>query len=110
MTSSFGILVDNLGAWSGGLQYRRLGSHSLADGQKYPISPGYSEWNLQFGYRLPRDIEVQLSIFNVFDSHDAAAEYYYLSRLNGEPAGGVAGLQAHPLEPRSARISLTKLF
>ena len=110
LTSSFGILVDNLGAWSGGLQYRRLGSQSLADGQKYPLSPGYSEWNLQFGYRLPSDIEVQLSIFNIFDSHDAAAEYYYLSRLNGEPAGGVRGLQAHPLEPRSARISLTKLF
>ncbi|QKS02208.1 TonB-dependent receptor [Sphingomonas sp. CL5.1] len=105
---SAGILVDKLGPWSGGLQWRRLGTHSLVDGSKYPLDNGYSEWNLDVGYRLPHGFKFQISIYNLFDSRDAAADYYYTTRLPGEPAEGIAGFQTHPLEPRSARFTLTK--
>ena len=72
------------------------------------MSSGYSEFNLEVSYVLPRGWKLQMSLFNLFDSHDNAASYYYTSRLPGEPAAGVADLQVHPLEPRSARFSITK--
>ena len=107
---SAGALVDNLGGWSGSLIWRRLGTHHLADGEAYPLDKGYSEWNVDLGYALPRGWRVNVGIFNLFNSRDEAGAYYYTSRLPGEPAEGVADYQNHPLEPRSARFSLTKLF
>jgi hypothetical protein len=105
---SAGVLVDYLGGWSGSLVWRRLGTHHLADGEAYPTDKGYSEWNLQIGFTLPRGWRVGVGVFNLFDSHDEAADYFYTSRLPGEPAGGITGFQVHPLEPRSARFSITK--
>ena len=105
---SAGILVDDLHHFSGGLQWRRLGTHSLSDGDKEPTDKGYSEFNLDIAYALPHGIRLGVSVFNIFDSHDNAADYYYTSRLQGEPAAGITDFQVHPLEPRSARFSITK--
>lgn len=107
---SFGVLVDNLGPWFGGLQWRRLGDFPVADGQEFPRDPGYSEFNLDVGYKLNGGIKLQASVYNLLDEKANAAAYYYTSRLPGEPAAGVAGMQVHPLEPRSARFSVTKTF
>lgn len=107
---SAGILVDGLGRWSGSLVWRRLGTHHLSDGDAYPTDKGYSEFNLEAGYRLVGRWRVGISVFNLFNNRDAAADYYYASRLPGEPAGGVTDFQVHPLEPRSARFSVTELF
>jgi hypothetical protein len=30
-----------------------------------------------------------------------------MTRLPGEPAEGIEGIQIHPLEPRSARVTVT---
>jgi hypothetical protein len=105
---SAGILVDDLGPWSGSLQWRRLGTHHLSDGDRYPTDKGYSEFNLDVGYAFPHGWKLQVGVFNPFDSKDEAADYYYTSRLPGEPAEGVTGFQVHPLEPRSARFSIIK--
>jgi outer membrane receptor protein involved in Fe transport len=107
---SAGVLVDGLGGWSGALQWRRLGTHALQDGARYPQDGGYSEWNLDVGYAFAARWKAQVSVFNLFNSRSAAADYYYTTRLPGEPAEGVAGFQQHPLEPRSARLSLTRSF
>ncbi|WP_298692585.1 TonB-dependent receptor [uncultured Sphingomonas sp.] len=107
---SAGILVDGLGTWSGSLQWRRLGTHRLSDGDKYPTDPGYSEVNLDVGYAFPRGWALRVGIFNLFDRTDDAADFYYTSRLPGEPAQGVTGFQVHPLEPRSARFTLIKTW
>ena len=37
-------------------------------------------------------------------------DYFYVSRLPGEPAEGVADLHTHPLERRNFRFSLTAVF
>ena len=107
---SVGVLVDNLGPWSGGLQWRKLGSYPLTDGPRYPDDKGYSEWNLDVAYALPHGWRLGVGVFNLFQSHANAAAYYYAGRLPGEPAGGVEDYQVHPLEPRSARFSITKMF
>jgi len=39
-----------------------------------------------------------------------AAEFWYVDRLRGESAAGVAGIHVHPLEGTSGRITITKTF
>jgi hypothetical protein len=107
---SAGALVNGLGPWSGALQWRRLGTHSLDDGHEFPRDGGYSEWNLDISYALPRGFKFTASVFNLFNSKDAAADFFYTSRIQGEPAEGITGFQTHPLEPRSARFTLSKTF
>jgi outer membrane cobalamin receptor len=120
---SAGVLVHNLGRWSGALQWRRLGTHALVDGglsttdQAYPWQSGllardngYSEWNLDAGYQFDGGWRLQVSVYNLFNSKDDAADYYYQSRLPGEPAHGYSDFQQHPLEPRSARFTLSRAF
>jgi len=107
---SAGALVNGLGPWSGALQWRRLGTHSLEDGQQYPKDGGYSEWNLDVAYEAGGGWRLQAGIFNLFNSRGSSASYYYTSRLPGEPAEGVAGYQRHPMEPRSARFTLARQF
>jgi outer membrane receptor protein involved in Fe transport len=104
---SFGVLVDNLGAWFGGLQWRKLGAYPVSDGDRFPEDPGYSEFNLDAGYKISSHLKVQLSIFNVFNTRANSSAYYYTSRLPGEPADGVTGLQVHPLEPISGILKVT---
>jgi len=84
------------------LQRRRLGTHRLSDGYKIPTDKGYSKFNFDVGYAFPHGWKLRVGVFNLFDSKDEAADYYYTSRLPGEPAEGVTGFQVHPLEPRSA--------
>jgi outer membrane receptor protein involved in Fe transport len=107
---SFGVLVDNLGPWFGGLQWRKLGAYPISDGDRYPEDPGYSEFNLDAGYKISSHLKVQLNIFNVFNTRANSSAYFYTSRLPGEPAGGVGGLQVHPLEPLSGTVKVTMIF
>jgi hypothetical protein len=107
---SAGVLVDNLGRWFGGLQWRRLGAFPISDGDPDPKDKGYSEVNVDLGYKLSSHLKAQVSVFNLLDTHANAAAYFYTSRLPGEPLEGVDDFQIHPLEPRSARFTLTASF
>ncbi len=49
---------------------------------------------------------VKLECLNLFDSHGDEIQYFYTSRLPGEPAEGVDDYHIHPFEPRTFRISL----
>ncbi len=65
--------------------------------------------NASVGYRWER-AEVRLDAFNLLDSGDNDIAYFYASRLEGEPAGGVEDVHIHPFEPRSVRLSLAYRF
>jgi hypothetical protein len=108
-TGSIGVLVDNLGPWYGGLNVRDLGPYPVNDGDQYPQAKGYTEVNIDAGYKVNRTLKVQLSLYNLLNSQADAAAYYYTSRL--VPKGPEAtGLQVHPLEPISARLAITATF
>ena len=107
---SFGVLVHNLGPWSGGLQWRRLGPYPVQDGLNTPQGTGYSEFDLDLAYELDSGWKLGVSVSNLLNSKFDASDYYYTARLPGEPAGGYPDLQVHPLEPRAARFTLTKYF
>ena len=78
---SFGLLVDNLGPWFGGLQQRILGSYPLTDGPSSPRARGYPETNLDVGYKVTEQLKLQLSIYNLFDQRAYSAEYYYATAI-----------------------------
>ncbi len=109
LVASAGVLVNNLGPWFGSLVYRNLGRHPLTEDESVQ-SAGYREINANIGYKITPKLSVQFDVFNLTNSHDDAADYYYSTRLQGEPAAGVDGLQIHPLEPRSARIAVSAMF
>jgi outer membrane receptor protein involved in Fe transport len=106
--ASFGALLSR-DRWTVGIAFRDLGAHPLVTDNSVR-SKGYSEWNADVGYQLTPTLKVRLDVFNLFNQKSDAADYFYASRLPGEPAEGVEGLQVHPLEPRSARITLVKAF
>ena len=49
-------------------------------------------------------------MYNIFDREVDDIEYYYTSRLAGEPAAGVEDIHFHPAEPRTARLNLRYSF
>ncbi|HEX5264454.1 MAG TPA: TonB-dependent receptor [Phenylobacterium sp.] len=107
---SFGILVDNLGPWFGGLQWRDLGKYPVSDGLAFPQDKGYSEINVDVGYRLNSHLRAQLTVFNLTNTKANAAAYFYAARLPGEPAEGIEDFQVHPLEPISAVARIAYVF
>jgi outer membrane receptor protein involved in Fe transport len=71
---------------------------------------GFGEWNLDAHYAWVDGWSAGLGIYNLFNKHADAAEFWYVDRLPGEPALGVADVHEHPLEPMMARLTITKKF
>ena len=49
---------------------------------------------------------MHLDVFNLLNASSADIDYYYNSRLPGEPASGAEDDHFHPVEPRSARLTV----
>jgi len=114
-TLSFGAIVDNLGPWFGGAEMRILGPYPLLDGPANPRGSGYTETNIDIGYKFTDTLKVQLAIFNLFNQKAYASEFYYATDINAAEAAkygtaGVNDFQVHPLEPISARFTVTANF
>ena len=58
------------------------------------------------GYQLASGLRLQVSILNLFDARASDIQYYYTSRLQGEPVEGVDDVHFHPVEPRQIRVML----
>jgi outer membrane receptor protein involved in Fe transport len=65
--------------------------------------------NLQAGYKYKNWL-AQLDVLNLLNSKNHDIDYFYVSRLPGEPAEGVADVHFHPVEPREVRFALTYKF
>ncbi|MEX2579995.1 MAG: TonB-dependent receptor plug domain-containing protein [Verrucomicrobiales bacterium] len=62
-------------------------------------------FNLRTGYRQ-ETWDVYLELLNLFDTDANDIEYFYESRLPGEPLAGVSDIHFHPLEPRTVRAGV----
>jgi hypothetical protein len=49
-------------------------------------------------------------LLNVFDSKRHDIDYFYETRLPGEPAEGIAGRNSRIVEPRQFRVGMKKTF
>jgi len=108
-TGSFAAYVKNLGPWSGGLQYRYLGAFPLSADDVIQGS-GYGEWNGDVHYSFANGWGGGIGLYNILNVHANAAEFWYIDRLPGELAQGVADRHVHPLEPLTVRLTLSKTF
>ena len=54
-----------------------------------------------------RHYALRADVLNLFDSDDRDIEYFYASRLEGEPLEGIEDRHFHRFEPRQVRVTLT---
>ena len=102
---SGGVTLDSLHNVFGSIRLRDFGPRALTEDDSVR-SKATSLINLQLGYRLARNLKIGVDVFNLLDARDSDIDYYYTSRLPGEPAGGVDDIHFHPTLPRTARVSL----
>ncbi len=96
--------VAQAGPWSGALRLRHIGERPLVEDNSVRAAASLTI-NGRIGYRIRKGMQLELEGFNLANRREAAITYYYASRMQGE-AGAREDLHFHPLEPRSARLSL----
>jgi hypothetical protein len=106
---SVGVSIDSIRNFFATARLREFGSRPLAEDNSIR-SKVTRLANIQAGYKLANNVRVVVDVFNVFDARDSDIDYYYASRLPGEPAGGVSDVHFHPTLPRTARINLAFCF
>jgi outer membrane receptor protein involved in Fe transport len=106
---SFGVSVIDRGPWYGHFQLRYFGPRPLIEDDSQR-SRATTLAYLRLGYKVAPNVKVALDVYNLFDRQASDIDYYYASRLKGEPAGGVNDIHFHPVEPRSLRLTLTANF
>lgn len=106
---SGGITIEARQPVSGSIRVRHFGPHPLVEDARVK-SDGTTLWNVELGYRFPSKARFVLEMFNLFDAKVADVDYFYISRLPGEPAQGIEDIHTHPALPRSARVGLQLKF
>jgi len=107
--ASLAVAVDNFGPWFGAAQLRYFGPRPLIEDNS-TRSKSTTTLNGRIGYRISPKMRVELDGFNLTDRKASGIDYYYASRLPGEPTEGVAGVHFHPVESRSFRLSFVMNF
>jgi hypothetical protein len=106
---SAGISLDAEHPVFGSLRVRHFGPRPLIEDASV-VSGSTTIWNGEVGYRVSPKARVVLEAFNLFDSDVADIDYYYLSRLPGEPPEGIEDVHTHPAIPRSVRVGFRVTF
>jgi outer membrane receptor protein involved in Fe transport len=106
---SGGASVDNFHRMFGSLRLRYFGPRPLVEDNSVR-SQATTLLNLEAGYRLHSNVRVSLEVFNLANATVSDIDYYFPSRLPGEPAAGVEDFHTHPSAPRTARIGLAVGF
>jgi outer membrane receptor protein involved in Fe transport len=95
--------------WFGALKGRYFGPRPLIEDDSVR-SLSSLIFNARAGYRFENGLRLQLDVLNLFNANTNQIEYYYLSRLPGEPSDGVADRHIHPAEPLAVRLTLAGRF
>jgi hypothetical protein len=91
------------------LRVRHFGPRALIEDASVR-SASTTIWNGEVGYRISPRARVVVQGFNLFDAEVADIDYFYVSRLPGEPVEGVEDVHTHPAIPRTARVALEVSF
>jgi hypothetical protein len=89
----------------GALRLRHFGSYPLV-GDNSVRATATTLLNADLGYQLASGLRLQVSLLNLFNSRASDIQYYYTSRLLGEPVEGVNDVHFHPVEPLQIRAYL----
>ncbi|MEO7865390.1 MAG: TonB-dependent receptor [Sphingomicrobium sp.] len=103
-----GGFVVKFGRASLGARLRHFGSYNLIEDNSVRADPT-TVANARLGYRLGK-IELAADLLNIFNSKDKEIEYFYASRLPGEPLAGIEDRHFKAVEPRQLRVSALVKF
>ena len=106
---SGGLTVEPSKPLFGSLRLRHFGPRPLIEDGSVQ-SEATTLWNGEAGYRFSDRARLVLEVFNLFDAEASDIDYFYGSRLLGEPAEGVEDIHTHPAIPRTVRLSLNFHF
>jgi outer membrane receptor protein involved in Fe transport len=109
LVASGGVTFGGESGWFGALRARYFGPRPLIEDDRVR-SQSSLIFNARAGYRFDNGLRLQLDVLNLFNAQTNQIEYYYLSRLPGEPIGGVADRHVHPAEPLAVRLTLAAKF
>jgi len=100
---------DFCGGLFASARVRYFGARSLIEDDSVR-SPATTVVNAQVGYKFNETWTATVDVLNLFDERASDIDYYYTSRLRGEPPGGVDDRHTHPNEPRSVRLTMSARF
>ena len=105
-----GVAVhDFWGGAFGSLRARYFGPRSLIEDDSVR-SPSTTIVNAQVGYKFNETWTATVDVLNLFDERSSDIDYFYTSRLRGEPSAGVDDIHTHPNEPRAVRLTVSARF
>ncbi|MGC1269861.1 MAG: TonB-dependent receptor [Croceibacterium sp.] len=90
---------------------RYLGPHPLIEDNSQRGAPT-TLLNLRAAWTPQRigGLEVYAELLNALDSEGDDIDYFYVTRLPGEPADGIEGRNSRIVEPRQLRVGVKKTF
>jgi hydrogenase/urease accessory protein HupE len=103
-----GVTLDSGRGPFAGFRTRYFGPQPLIEDNS-ARAPASLVFDARLGYRW-KNYEFYVDVLNVFDAEVNDIEYFYTSRLPGEPVGGVDDFHLHPAEPRTVRATFTMYF
>jgi outer membrane receptor protein involved in Fe transport len=106
--ASLGATVTNWGNWFGSMQLRYFGPRALIEDNSVRSKSTMLTY-ARVGSRYNPRTTFTLDVFNLFDRKASDIDYFYESQLAGEPAA-VNDIHFHPVEPRTARLTMTYNF
>lgn len=106
---SGGITFEPSRPLFGSIRLRHFGPRPLIEDASVK-SAATTLWNGEGGYRFSNRARLVLEVFNLFDAEASDIDYFYGSRLPGEPTDGVDDIHTHPAIPRTVRLSLNFNF
>ena len=107
-TGQLAVTVDDGGPFSGSLKLRYFGPRPLIEDNSVRSNSSMT-LNGRIGWKIGKDLSLELEAFNLTNRRDSAIDYYYTSQLKGE-AEPVTDIHFHPIESRSLRATLIKTF
>jgi len=102
---SGGASVDNFHRTFGSLRLRYFGPRALVEDNSVQSS-ATTLLNAEGGYQFAKALRLNLQVYNLLDAKVSDIDYYFASRLPGEPLGGIEDVHVHPAVPRTLRLSL----
>jgi hypothetical protein len=93
----------------GGLRWRYFGPRPLIEDNSVR-SKSTSLVNGNLGVRVVKDMRLSVDLFNLLNRDASDVDYFYASRLPGEPVEGVNDVHTHPITGRMVRIALVAGF
>jgi outer membrane receptor protein involved in Fe transport len=109
VVASAGASIDSINGYLGSLRLRYFGPRPLYDDNSVR-SDASTIVNARVGYKFSNNWRLFLDVLNLFNTKVSDIDYFYVSRLPGEPPAGVADISTHPEDSREARLTLSASF